>query len=147
MNPNKLKWTKNVNHLYKTWAYSYEDIDFNSKIFYLHWTEYSRSDAERPQEKDLIIIRQNTNITHIVEVLNNTVYSESENLPNRLVKAVWMAEYWSEPPEEESIFGYRLDYPSGKVIDLETSPKFREHWNSKGGLLAFQKQVKRKLKL
>ena len=147
MDLTKLKWTKNVNHPKKDWAYSYEDIDFKSKVFYLHWTEDSRSNAEIPKEEDLIIIRQRTNITHIVRVLNNTVYSESENLPSRLVKAVWIAEFWNEPPEEESIFGYRLDYPSGKVLDLETSPKFNEHWNNKGGLSAFKKQVKQKLKL
>lgn len=147
MNLAKLKWTKNVNHPEKYWAYSYEDIDFNSKVFYLHWTEYNCSDVGTPQEKDLILIRQRTNITHIVEVLNNTVYSEPESLPSRLVRAIWMAGFWSNPPEEESIFGYTLNYPSGKVIDLETSPKFKEHWNKKGGLSAFQKQVQKTLKL
>ena len=58
-----------------------------------------------------------------------------------------MAEFWSEPPEEESIFGYRLDYPAGKVVCLKNSPKFNEYWNNKGGLSAFQKQVQNKLKL
>ena len=147
MDLTKLKWTKNVNHPEKEWAYSYEDIDFKSKVFYLHWTEDSRSNAGIPKEEDLIIIRQRTNITHIVQVLNNTVYSESENLPNRLVKAVWMAAFWNEPPEEESIFGYTINYPSGKVLDLGKSPKFNEHWNNKGGLSAFQKQVQKTLKL
>ena len=147
MDLTKLKWTKNVNHPEKEWAYSYEDIDFKSKVFYLHWTKDSKSNAEIPKEEDLIIIRQRTYVTHIVQVLNNTVYSESENLPNRLVKAVWMAEFWNEPPEEESIFGYTLKFPAGKVLDLRKSPKFNEHWNNRGGLLAFQKQVQQKLKL
>jgi hypothetical protein len=147
MDLTKLKWTKNVNHPERYWAYSYEDINFNSKVFYLHWTEDSRSNAKVPQEEDLIIIRQRTNITHIVEVLNNTVYSESENLPSRLVRAVWIAEYWKEPPEEESIFGYTLNYPSGKVINLKESHRFNEYWNNKGGLSAFQELVQKTLKL
>ena len=147
MDLTKLKWTKNVNHPDKQWAYSYEDIDLKSRVFYLHWVKESSANAKLPQEEDLIIVRQRTNITHIVQVLNNTVYSDSENMHSRLVEAFWMAEFWNEPPEEESIFGYTLNYPSGKVLDLETSPKFNEHWNNKGGLSAFQKQVQKTLKL
>lgn len=64
-----------------------------------------------------------------------------------IIRAIWIAEFWSNPLEEESIFGYTLAYPSGKVLNLEESPKFKEHWNNKGGLLAFQKQVQKILKL
>ncbi len=146
MNLTKLKWTKNVNHSDIEWAY--QDIDLNSKIFYLHWTLESRPNAEKPQEKDLIIIRQRTKVTHIVELLNNTVYEESGNpWLSRLVKAVWMAEFWSEPPEEESIFGYKLGYPAGKVLYIETSDKFNYYWSDKGGISAFRQQIKKKLKL
>ena len=147
MDLTKLKWTKNVNHPNKQWAYSYEDIDLKSKVFYLHWVKKSSANAKLPQEEDLIIVRQRTNITHIVQVLNNTVYSESENMPSRLVKAIWIAGFWNEPPEEESIFGYTLNYPSGKVLNLEKSPKLNEYWNNKGGLSAFKKQVQKTLKL
>ena len=147
MDLTKLKWTKNVNHPNKEWAYSYEDIDLKSKVFYLHWVKESSANAKLPQEEDLIIVRQRTNITHIVQVLNNTVYSESKNMLSRLVRAIWIAGFWSNPPEEETIFGYTLAYPSGKVLNLEESPKFNKHWNNKGGLSAFQKQVQKTLKL
>jgi hypothetical protein len=147
MNLNKLKWTKNVNHSDIEWAY--QDINLNSKIFYLHWTSDSCDNARKPQEEDLIIIRQRSKVTHIVEILNNAVYGEKSENPwiSRLVKAIWMAEFWSEPPNQDEIFGYKINYPSGKAIYLENSNKFNQYWDNKGGISAFQERIKRKLKL
>ena len=71
MDLTRLKWTKNINREDGEWAYSYKDIDDNSKIFNLHWKSDSYENAQKPQEKDLIILRQKGKVTHIVELLNN----------------------------------------------------------------------------
>jgi hypothetical protein len=147
MDLTKLKWTKNVNHSDINWAY--QDIDFNSKVFNLHWKSDSLKNAQKPQEGDLIIIRQRTKVTHIVELLNNIVYEEtSENSwIHRLVRAVWMAEFWTEPPKQDDIFGYKINYRSGKAIYLENSKNFNQYWDKKGGTSAFQQHIQEKLKL
>lgn len=56
MNLTQLKWTKNINQEDGKWAYSYQDIDNNLKIFNLHWKSNSRENARKPQEQDLIIL-------------------------------------------------------------------------------------------
>lgn len=74
MDLTKLKWTKNVNNNDGGWAY--QNIDLNSKIFSLHWKKKQEENAQKAEEGDLVILRQKTKVTHIVELLNNTLYQE-----------------------------------------------------------------------
>jgi hypothetical protein len=147
MDLTKLKWTKNVNHSDTKWAY--QDIDLKSKVFYLHWTSNSCDNARKPQEQDLIVIRQRSKVTHIVEILNNVLYEEEveKSWISRLVRVIWMAELWSEPPNQDDLFGYKINFPSGKAIHLENSANFNQYWGDKGGIFAFQKHIKKKLNL
>ncbi|MEP0915478.1 hypothetical protein NC981_01515 [Leptolyngbya sp. DQ-M1] len=65
----------------------------------------------------------------------------------REVKVIWTI---NNPPDEfraEVIFEYPavLSYQGGNVMRLEELPTFREAWDSKGGISAFQKSVQAKL--
>lgn len=149
MDFSKLKWTKNINREDGEWAYSYKEIDDKSKIFRLHWKSDSINNATEPEEGDLIILRQKSKVTHIVELLNSSIYEDESENPwiHRLVKAIWMADVWSEPPHQNDVFDYLLYLQGGKAMRLETMPTFKQRWDIEGGLSAFHKHIKKKLKL
>ena len=147
MDLTKLQWTKNVAREDGKWAY--QQIDLNSQIFELHFSPDAEKNARKPKEDELIILRQKTKVTHIVKVINNTLYPKKTQYDwiFRLVKAVWIAEFWSEPPEQNKVFGYRIKYQGGKAMKLEELPTFKQHWDCKGGINAFQQHVKKQLKI
>jgi hypothetical protein len=151
MDLTELKWTKNINHQGDDKYWAYQDIDPDLKIFRLHWKkEEYEENARRPQEGQLIILRQRSKITHIVKLLNNTLYKElydTEFNIYRLVQVVWIADYWSVPPEQDMIFGYHVHLEGGKVMELQTLPTFKNHWDSRGGLAGFQQHILKLLKL
>ena len=150
MNLTKLKWTKNVNHQDdKSWAY--QDIEPNLKIFLLGWKNENpnNTNARKPPEGELILLRQRTKVTHIVKILNNTLYDDRTNSPFntcRLVEAVWMVDNWDTSLAQNIVFDYSVHLQGGEVMQLET-PKFRENWDERGGLQAFQKHVQKVLNL
>jgi len=148
MNLTKLKWTKNINHQGdKDWAY--QDIEPNLKIFLLHWKNDQKENARKPKEGEFILLRQRTKVTHIVKILNNTLYNNcfgNDFNICRLVQAVWMVDYWNVPPEQNIVFDYDVHLQGGEVMQLET-PKFRENWDKRGGLQAFQKHVQKVLNI
>ncbi len=147
MDLTELKWTKNVNHQGddKYWAYQNLDPDLN--IFRLNWKAKQAKNALKPEESELILLRQRTKVTHIVKLLNNTLYKEPGEFGiSRLVQVVWIADYWSVPPEQDMVFGYHVHLDGGKVMKLET-PTFNELWGSRGGLVEFQNHVLKALKL
>ncbi len=166
MDLTELKWTKNINHQGDDKYWAYQDIDPDLKIFRLHWKkeeheenalkpkdwkkEEHEENALKPKEGELIILRQRAKVTHIVRLLNNTLYKElydTEFNIYRLVQVVWMADYWSVPPDQDMIFGYHVHLEGGKVMELETLPTFKGYWDSKGGLLEFQQHISKVLKL
>lgn len=151
MDLTELKWTKNINHQGDDKHWAYEDINTDLKIFALHWKKPEYKDnAIRPKEGELIILRQRTKVTHIVKLLNNTLYNDDRDTEfniYRLVQAVWIADYWSVPPDQDAIFGYHVPLQGGKVMELENLPTFKQHWDSRGGLPEFQKHILKVLKL
>jgi hypothetical protein len=151
MDLTELKWTKNINHQGDDKYWAYQDIDHDLKIFGLHWKkEEYEENALKPKEGQLIILRQRSKITHIVKLLNNTLYKElydTEFNIYRLVQVVWIADYWSVPPEQDMIFGYHVHLEGGKVMELQTLPTFKNHWDSRGGLAGFQQHILKLLKL
>ena len=150
MNLTKLKWTKNVNHQNdKSWAY--QNIEPNLKIFLLGWKNEpsNNTNARKPPEGELILLRQRTKVTHIVKILNNTLYDDRTNSPFntcRLVEAVWMVDSWDTSPAQNKVFDYDVYLHGGKVMQLETA-KFRENWDKQGGLQAFQNHVQKVLNI
>lgn len=154
MNLTGLKWTKNVkNQDGKYWAYKdkIEYIEPQVNIFGLNWKYNQHENARLPQKDDFIILRQHARVTHIVQILDNELYKDltaTEFSLYRMVKAVWIADDWHNPPTYEQVFGQKIFFPrNGKVINLENLNVFQENWEQKAGLLGFQTHVKKLLGL
>ncbi|MDR9896972.1 hypothetical protein G7B40_020720 [Aetokthonos hydrillicola Thurmond2011] len=67
-----LKWSQNVNCHGSSVSWDFP-VNGISKIFLLHWNKINKNNALKPQEGELIIIRQYGCVTHIVKVFNNTL--------------------------------------------------------------------------
>ena len=154
MNLTGLKWTKNVkNQDGRYWAYKdkAEYIEPAENVFGLNWKYNQFGNASKPQKDDLIILRQHARVTHIVRVLDNELYKNltaTEFSLYRMVKAVWIAADWHNPPTYEQVFGQKIFFPrDGKVIDLESMNFFQESWECKAGWLGFQNHVQQLLQI
>lgn len=146
MNFNSLKWTKNINREDGRWAYTHREINSNL-IFSLHWKKQSENNARKPQEKDLVILRQKACVTHIVELLNNTIYYDDHNgWIYRLVKVIWMADVWSEPPLQTKVFGCKLNLQGGDVMKLTNIKAISNTWKD-ATIADFHKHIQRELNL
>ncbi|ALB41214.1 MULTISPECIES: hypothetical protein [Nostocales] len=149
MDLTKLKWTKNINHQGDDKYWAYHDIDSDLKIFRLNWKTEQEKNALKPEESELILLRQRAKVTHIVKLLNRTLYKEPDGGEfgiSRLVQIVWIADFSSVPPEQDMVFDYQVHLQGGKVMKLET-PTFNQHWGRRGGLVGFQNHVLKTLKL
>ncbi|WP_334822844.1 hypothetical protein [Nostoc sp.] len=67
----------------------------------------------------------------------------------RIVEVLWAIDC-SNPPviaKADAIFDYPavLDYRGGNAMKLEDLSTFKEHWDTQGGLLAFQKLLQSRL--
>jgi hypothetical protein len=137
-----LRWTKNVKHQGDDKYWAYDNIN-SENGFFLHWKTEYKPNACKPNEGELIILRQRAKVTHIVKLLNNTLYdyrSGAEFDMGRLVRVVWMTKDWDNSPENKEVFGCSIEFPRfGKVIALENIREFKDHWDSNGGILGFQK--------
>ncbi|MCC5639927.1 hypothetical protein LC593_29695 [Nostoc sp. CHAB 5844] len=140
-----LKWTKSVTPLDDNlWAYS----EFKTgHIFKLNWKD-NKTNADRPQKDDLILLRQRGYVTHLVKVLDHK--SESDVWQGdfsiyRIVETLWVIN-WTNPPASaraNEVFGYDavLRYEGGNVMELKTLPTFQKHWNSEDGFNDFLNHV------
>jgi hypothetical protein len=149
MDLTKLKWTKNINHQGDDKYWAYHDIDLDLKIFRLNWKTEQEKNALKPEESELILLRQRAKVTHIVKLLDNTLYKELDDGEfgiSRWVQIVWIANFSSVPPEQDMVFDYQVHLQGGKVMKLET-PTFNQHWGSRGGLVGFQNHVLKTLEL
>ena len=146
-----LRWTKNINREDGKWAYSYEDKLEEDAVFKLHWKPDSYNNAANAKKRDLAILRQKGRVTHIVEFIDNDKPKEDPENDNnwiyRLVKVIWMADNWSEPPYQKDVFDCSLNLQGGNIMKLENIKNLTEKWNTKGGIISFQKHVRQILKL
>jgi len=144
MDLTQLKWTKNIRPTGdEPWAYSQYGKNF---LFKLSWRT-NEVNASRPQHGDLILLRQQGYVTHLVRVLDH----KSEREPwkgefniYRIVEVVW-AIHWASPQafaKAETLFGYPgvLKYEGGDIMELVMLPTFQNRWGK--DLSAFQERVK-----
>ena len=146
MNLKNLKWTKNVNSK-NTELLAY-DLFKPGCLFKLAWSKDSECNANKPQREDLILLRQQGDVTHLVEVLDYK--AEHEKCPGkfdiyRIVEVLWAIDRTAFVRANE-LFDYQLHLQGGDAMSLDM-PKFKEHWQTRGGLTAFQKRVRDKLGL
>jgi len=147
MDLQKLKWTKNISPKNnEPWAYDQFKV---GSLFKLAWKD-GEANAKKPQREDLILLRQNSLVTHLVKVLD---YRPEREIGQgdfdiyRIVEVIWVIDWTSQPSsaKSEAVFGYSevLNYQGGNVMELETITA--KHWASKGGFAAFRDHVLRQL--
>ena len=153
MNFSNLKWTKSITPQdYELWAYSDFKVHY---LFKLNWKN-NKTNADKPQKDDLILLRQRGYVTHLVKVLDYksevesckddfSIYQEDNFRIYRIVEILWIIP-WDNPPiiaKADELFGYKevLHYHGGDVMELNTLPSFHKHWGNNGGLDSFQNRV------
>lgn len=150
MNLHNLKWTKSVNHKGDDEHWAYKSFKAGD-LFKLAWKN-DKANADKPQKEDLILLRQQGYVTHLVRLLDYK--SERESWQGdfniyRIVEVLWAID-WNHPPtfaKADKVFDYPevLNYEGGNAMYLETLPTFKQHWNNKGGLSNFQTHVQHHL--
>ena len=151
MDFSKVKWLKNIKPKPGPgWAYqSKTDIQMlEAKIFQLHWRLKSDPSLNAPQKGDLMALVQHARVTHIVEVLDNSVYgNDNQWAAYRVVQAVWMPSTdldWHTLPHQKEIFGIENLPPDGSAHSLDQPDKmfqFNPYWKDRGGLKGFQQNL------
>lgn len=153
MDLHELRWIKNVNATEGNWVYTHEDVSYHYLVpeFHLHWNIKAKENAQKPNPGDFILLCQRTRVTHLVKVLDDTVY-EAQDFPDfpfqRRVQVMWMAEKpWEEKaPHQNEVFGFDFRFRHGKAINLENVTALKEYFGE-GELAAFRERVKEKLAL
>ena len=156
----RLKWTKNVKNP-DVWVYRHDYIHYPHLVpeFNLHWRKEQDANIRRPQEGDLILLRQRTKVTHLVMALDNQI--ENDGKPHdwsliRRVQVLWIApeslntpdaEIWNNAPSQNDVFGFDIELQGGKAIQLDHIEDLNETFKDQGGLAAFQKRIAEKLGL
>ena len=164
MNPKidftRLKWTKNVNN-YDVWVYRHDYIHYPHLVpeFDLHWKTEQDVNIRKPEEGDLILLRQRTKVTHLVMVLDDQIRDDPKSPTHKLIRRVqvlWIApeslntpdtQIWDNAPSQNDVFGFDVDLQGGSVMLLENIKALNETFKDQGGLTAFQKRVAEKLGL
>lgn len=151
INLERILWTKNVKPSDGTWAYMEYAV---GQIFKLGWKD-DYFNADRLVRNDLILLRQYGYVSHLVKVLNRQPeYDDFKGDFNiyRIVEIVWKmdrVEPLSENYKADKVFDYSkvLDYQGGNLMKLEELPTFKEAWDHRGGISAFQTYVQSQLHL
>lgn len=155
----RLKWTKNVNNP-DVWVYRHNEIRYPYLVpeFKLHWAKGEEANCGKPDIGDIILLRQQTKVTHLVMTLDDQI----GNVPNpthpltRRVQVLWIApeslntpdaQIWDNAPSQDDVFGFDVKLQSGKAIELDHIQNLNEEFKDQGGLAAFQKRVAEKLGL
>ncbi len=152
MDLKNLKWTKSVTPQYKKdyWAYpKFEAYE----LFKLSWKD-NENNAKKPENNDLILLRQKGYVTHLVKILDHEPrkdHWQGDFNIYRIVEVLWVID-WKNLPDSykvQEVFGYSevLHYQGGDVMQLDNLPSFKNYWDTKGGLDGFQNFVHHKLKL
>ncbi|MEH2361888.1 hypothetical protein [Nostoc sp.] len=148
MNLQNLKWTKNIKTTEEPWAYKSFKV---GNLFKLAWKD-DEGNASKPQREELILLRQNAYVTHLVEVLDYKPEREKwqgDFNIYRIVEVLWVTDWnnLSDSAKADEVFGYSVKLQGGDVMRLETMPTFQQYWQNQGGLTVFQERVRTALNL
>jgi hypothetical protein len=164
MNPkidlSRLKWTKNVNNP-DVWVYRHDEIRYPCLVpeFNLHWAKGEEVNIRKPDVGDIILLRQQKKVTHLVMTLDDQIGNAPESPTHPLIRRVqvlWMADeplntldakIWDNAPSQNDVFGFDVDLQGGSVMLLDNIKALNETFKDQGGLTAFQKRVAEKLGL
>ncbi|UBF28626.1 hypothetical protein K9N68_12530 [Kovacikia minuta CCNUW1] len=152
INLSKLRWIKVIRDLDK-WAYtpahlskmSHYVLDQNGvTIFPLG---FRREPAKNIEAEDEMALIQNGKLTHIVQILDNDYYSGGDWF-HRLVKVIWWKpdlKNWEEILPQSDFLGFDPALQDGDPHEIINLKRFREKWDSSGGLEGFQNYIAEKL--
>jgi hypothetical protein len=127
--------------------------------FDLHWKTEQDVNIRKPEEGDLILLRQRTKVTHLVMVLDDQIREAPKSPTHKLIRRVqvlWMAneplntldaQIWDNAPSQNDVFGFDIELQGGKAIELDHIKDLNETFKDQGGLTAFQNRVAEKLGL
>jgi hypothetical protein len=164
MNPkidlSRLKWTKNVNNP-DVWVYRHNEIRYSCLVpeFNLHWAKGAKENCLKPDIGDIILLRQQTKVTHLVMILDDQIGDDPNSLTHPLIRRVqvlWIApeslhtkdaQIWDNAPSQNDVFGFDIELQGGKAIELDHIKDLNETFKDQGGLTAFQMRVAEKLGL
>lgn len=140
----RLKWTKCVRPVDRQWAYKGMKV---GQEWSLHWSTKTKTDAHTPSTGDLILLRQYGRVTHVVELLNETINQDSnpDYSVAREVRLLWVPinNDLKKAPTQHYCFGntelkiIRLPQ-NGRCYLLQDLKAVQTHWNT---IEAFQKHV------
>lgn len=118
-------WTKSVTPKGKDRGWAYSNVNFHFlRLFLLNWKLSYKDNACQPKTGDLIILRQYGCVSHIVKVMNDTLYDDRmydqhEYNISRLVQLVWITD-WNKLTANKDFFGCYMNFPpNGKVYSME----------------------------
>lgn len=145
----KILYLKNIKDS-NGWAYTLQRIkqsggSADSRVFELFWPASSKG-AQTPSSHELIILHQRARVTHIVEVLDTSIRSDSHGT-YRWVRALWMPSEgdWSQLPHQREILGF--DPPTivgGATLSFQNK-SFSSFWQVWGDIKLFQSYIWQKL--
>jgi hypothetical protein len=110
MDLRSLKWTKNIKPTgQEPWAYQSFSV---GSLFKLAWKE-DEGNASKSQRADLILLRQGSYVTHLVEVLGKKPGHEKWEGDfgiYRIVEALWVIDWKNLPSfaKADEVFGYSV---------------------------------------
>ncbi|NJL64681.1 MAG: hypothetical protein HC903_26275 [Methylacidiphilales bacterium] len=130
--PKSKVWTKLVSSRNKDKGWEYTNVNFYLlRIFLLNWKRIYKENACKPKAGDLIILRQYGCVSHIVRVMNDTLYDdemygEHEYNISRLVQLIWITD-WNRLTTNKEFFGCKINFPrNGKVYSMEKFSCFQD---------------------
>ncbi|MEI6331676.1 MAG: hypothetical protein ACOYN8_12230 [Pseudanabaena sp.] len=155
----RLKWTKNVDNP-DVWVYRHNEISYPYLVpeFKLHWAKGEKANCGKPDIGDIILLRQQTKVTHLVMPLDDQIGNVSNPTHPliRRVQVLWIApeslhtpdaQIWDDALSQNDVFGFNVRLEGGDVMLLENIKALTETFKDQGGLDAFQKRVAEKLGL
>ncbi|MEH1908257.1 hypothetical protein [Nostoc sp.] len=146
----RLKWTKNVKRDDGAWAYCQFKV---SDLFKLAWKD-DEINASKPEKDDLVLLRQQGYVTHLVRVLDYKAEHEDwkgDYNIYRIVEVLWTIDFGIPPQSARAnvMFDYLevLRYEGGNVMKLEDLTTFKKRWDNHRGLGGFQTHIQSLLAL
>jgi len=143
---NKLFWLKNVNPKDTDEDWAYEGLPLADN-FNLHWPTQAKSNAERAEIGDIILLIQFTCVTHLVEVVGDVKSTNSKKHKwVREVKPLWSGVEVTPTTEKGSddVLGFKYRCRDGQVISIQSCKGFARRWKG-GGLSGLHDHVSKRL--
>ncbi len=129
-----LKWIKYINPQgNEPWAYEQWQRD---RIYNLHWKNDQENNCRKVNRGDLILLLQNSVVTHLVEIDDDAPHSAGDGEWEKVLRQVkvrWVADFKHEDyiPRQRDLFGYSPQgYANGTVKNLENFKDILPIWHS-----------------